>query len=83
MTAVTRRWPRRCAAPGPAIIASGSTVIVALLTLTAADLNVTKSLGPVLAIGVAVGMASMLTLRGARTVSVTVNWAFRRLARIR
>ena len=46
---------------GPAIIASGSTVIVALLTLSAADLGSTKSLGPVLAIGVAVGMFSMLT----------------------
>ncbi len=46
---------------GPAIIASGSTVIVALLTLSAADLGSTRSLGPVLAIGVAVGMFSMLT----------------------
>src|SRR5439155_3922362 len=54
---------------GPAIIASGSTVIVALLTLSAAELNSTKSLGPVLAIGVAVGMFSMLTLLPALLVS--------------
>ncbi len=47
---------------GPAIIASASTVIIALLTLLAADLQSTKSLGPVLAIGVAVGAFAMLTL---------------------
>src|SRR5271165_1924515 len=64
-----RRHDRRHAAmaealrrAGPAIIASGSAVIVALLTLFAAELNSTKSLGPVLAIGVAVGMLAMLTL---------------------
>ena len=64
---------------GPAIIASGSTVIVALLTLTAADLNVTKSLGPVLAIGVAVGMVSMLTLLPALMVTFPrgVFWPYR------
>jgi RND superfamily putative drug exporter len=47
---------------GPAIIASGATVIVSLLVLSAAELQSTKSLGPVLAIGVAVGMLAMLTL---------------------
>jgi RND superfamily putative drug exporter len=47
---------------GPAIIASGCTVIVALLTLFAAELNSTRDLGPVLAIGVAAGMVVMLTL---------------------
>src|SRR5215468_9436552 len=64
-----RRHDRRHAAmaealrrAGPAIIASGATVIIALLTLSAADLASTKDLGPVLAIGVAVGMLSMLTL---------------------
>src|SRR5215472_138183 len=45
---------------GPAIIASAATVILALLTLSAAELNSTKSLGPVLAIGVAVGMLTLL-----------------------
>ena len=64
---------------GPAIIASGSTVIVALLTLTAAELNSTKSLGPVLAIGVAVGMFSMLTLLPALLVTFPrgVFWPYR------
>jgi RND superfamily putative drug exporter len=47
---------------GPAIIASGSTVIIALLMLSFAQLGSTKGLGPVLAIGVAVGMFAMLTL---------------------
>jgi RND superfamily putative drug exporter len=47
---------------GPAILASAATVILALLTLYAAELNSTKDLGPVLAIGVAVGLLSMITL---------------------
>jgi len=47
---------------GPAIIASGGTVIIALLMLSFAQLNSTSGLGPVLAIGVGVGMAAMLTL---------------------
>ena len=81
-----RRHDRRHAAmaealrrAGPAIIASGSTVIVALLTLSIAELNATKSLGPVLAIGVAVGMLAMLTLLPALLVSCprTVFWPYR------
>jgi RND superfamily putative drug exporter len=64
---------------GPAIIASGSTVIVALLCLSAAELNATKSLGPVLAIGVGVGMFSMLTLLPALLVTFPrgVFWPYR------
>jgi len=64
---------------GPAIIASGSTVIVALLMLTAGELNSTKGLGPVLAIGVAVGMFSMLTLLPALMVTFPrgVFWPYR------
>jgi putative drug exporter of the RND superfamily len=54
---------------GPAIIASGSTVIIALLMLSFAQLGSTKGLGPVLAIGVAVGMAAMLTLLPALLVA--------------
>ena len=54
---------------GPAIIASAATVVLALLTLSAAQLNSTKSLGPVLAIGVAVGMFVMLTLLPALLVT--------------
>ena len=64
---------------GPAIIASGSTVILAMLTLTAADLNSTKSLGPVLAIGVALSMFSMLTLLPALMVTFPrgVFWPYK------
>ena len=47
---------------GPAIIASASTVILSLLTLSVAELNSTKSLGPVLAIGIGVALVSMMTL---------------------
>ena len=64
---------------GPAIIASGSTVILALLTLLAADLQSTKSLGPVLAIGVAVGALAMLTLLPALLVTFPrgVFWPYK------
>ena len=81
-----RRHDRRHAAmaealrrAGPAIIASGSTVIVAMLTLSVAELNSTKSLGPVLAIGVAVGMLAMITLLPALLVSFPrgVFWPYR------
>ena len=81
-----RRHDRRHAAmaealrrAGPAIIASASAVIVALLTLFFADLQLTKSLGPVLAIGVAVGMFSMLTLLPALLVAFPrgVFWPYR------
>ena len=47
---------------GPAIIASGGTVILSLLTLTFAQLNSTKGMGPVLAIGVGVALLAMITL---------------------
>jgi len=47
---------------GPAIFASGMTVIAALLCLTLADVNGTSGLGPVGALGVAVAMVAMLTL---------------------
>ena len=64
---------------GPAIIASAATVVLALLTLSAAQLNSTKSLGPVLAIGVAVGMFVMLTLLPALLVTFprSVFWPYR------
>jgi len=41
---------------GPAVVASGGTVIVSLLALVIAELNSTKGMGPVLAIGVAVAL---------------------------
>jgi putative drug exporter of the RND superfamily len=46
---------------GPAILASGSTTILALLTLVAATLENTRGLGPVAAIGIAWAIAAMLT----------------------
>jgi RND superfamily putative drug exporter len=60
---------------GPAIIASGGTVILSLLTLTVAELNSTKSLGPVLAIGVGVALLAMLTLLPALLV-ICGRWIF-------
>jgi RND superfamily putative drug exporter len=47
---------------GPAIVASGLTVIVALLTLTLAEVNGTAGLGPVGAMGVFLAMVAMLTM---------------------
>jgi RND superfamily putative drug exporter len=60
---------------GPAILASGSTVILSLLCLLVAELQSTKSLGPVMAIGVAVGLAGMLTLLPALLV-IFGRWLF-------
>ena len=60
---------------GPAIIASGSTVVLSLLCLLVAELASTKSLGPVMAIGVAVGLCAMLTLLPALLVIVG-RWVF-------
>jgi RND superfamily putative drug exporter len=47
---------------GPAMLASGGTVIVGLLCLLAADLNSNQSLGPVGAVGIAAALLAMLTL---------------------
>src|SRR5499427_8820447 len=64
---------------GPAIIASGSTVIIALLMLSFAQLGSTKGMGPVLAIGIAVGVLAMLTLLPALLVAFPrgVFWPYR------
>jgi putative drug exporter of the RND superfamily len=59
----------------PAIIASGSTVILSLLCLLVAELASTKSLGPVMAIGIAVGLCAMLTLLPALLV-IFGRWVF-------
>jgi RND superfamily putative drug exporter len=59
----------------PAIIASASTVILGLLCLTFAETNSTSGLGPVAAIGVAVALATMLTLLPALLVTVG-RWIF-------
>ena len=45
----------------PAILASGTTVILALLCLLLSDLGSNKSLGPTAAIGIAAAMITMLT----------------------
>jgi putative drug exporter of the RND superfamily len=59
----------------PAIIASGATVILSLLTLLVAELASTKSLGPVMAVGIAVGLFAMLTLLPALLV-IFGRWVF-------
>jgi RND superfamily putative drug exporter len=60
---------------GPAVVASAGTVIVSLLALVIASLNSTKSLGPVLAIGVAVALLAMMTLLPALLV-IFGRWVF-------
>src|SRR6478735_6345774 len=59
----------------PAIIASGSTVIVGMLCLTLADMNSTAGLGPVCAIGIAVTLLAMITLLPALLV-IFGRWMF-------
>jgi putative drug exporter of the RND superfamily len=46
----------------PVILASGATVIAALLTLTLAEVSGTSGLGPIGAMGIAMAMLSMLTI---------------------
>ncbi|MDO8213227.1 MMPL family transporter [Conexibacter sp. CPCC 206217] len=60
---------------GPAVLASGLTVIAALLCLSLAEVNGTAGLGPVAAIGVALAMIAMLTLLPA-LLAITGRRAF-------
>jgi RND superfamily putative drug exporter len=60
---------------GPAIIASAATVAVSMLCLMVAETNSTKSLGPVLAIGVVVALAVMITLLPA-LLMIVGRWIF-------
>src|SRR6266536_534418 len=60
---------------GPAIIASAATVAVGMLCLTVAEMNSTKGLGPVNAIGIGIGLLSMLTLLPALLVTFG-RWIF-------
>ena len=60
---------------GPAIIASGSTVIVGMLCLVVAEMNSTQSMGPVLAVGVAVVLLAMISLLPALLV-IMGRWIF-------
>jgi RND superfamily putative drug exporter len=60
---------------GPAIWASGATVIAGMLCLLLASMNSTSGLGPVCAIGIAVGLLVMLTLLPALLV-IFGRWVF-------
>ncbi len=64
---------------GPAILASGLTVIAALLTLSIAEVNGTAGLGPIGAMGVAVAMISMLTTLPAALTICGRNWFWPRI----
>ena len=60
---------------GPAIIASGLTVVAGMLCLLAAQSNDISGLGPVAAIGIGVGLIAMITLLPALLV-VFGRWIF-------
>ncbi len=60
---------------GPAIWASGSTVVAGLVCLLLASLNSTQGMGPACAIGVVVALLVMLTLLPALLVA-TGRWVF-------
>ncbi len=60
---------------GPAIVASGATVVVGMLCLLFAQTNSTAGLGPVAAIGILIALAVMLTLLPALLVIVG-RWIF-------
>ncbi|TFV66179.1 UNVERIFIED_ORG: hypothetical protein E4P37_07050 [Bacillus sp. AZ43] len=60
---------------GPAVLASGGTVVLGMLCLLAADMNSTRGLGPVAAIGVAVTLAVLMTLLPALLV-ICGRWVF-------
>jgi putative drug exporter of the RND superfamily len=60
---------------GPAITASASTVALSLLCFLVAELNSGKSLGPVTALGIALGLGVMLTLLPALLV-IFGRWIF-------
>jgi putative drug exporter of the RND superfamily len=47
---------------GPAVMASGLTVVLSMLVLLVAEMNSTRGLGPLAAIGVTVALLAMLTL---------------------
>src|SRR3954464_10709761 len=64
---------------GPAILASGLTVIAALLTLSIAEVNGTAGLGPVGAMGVGLAMISMLTMLPAALTICGRNWFWPRV----
>ncbi|MFJ4245176.1 MMPL family transporter [Streptomyces iakyrus] len=60
---------------GPAVLASGATVVLSMLVLLGAEMNSTSSLGPVAAIGVAVALLAMMSLFPALLV-IFGRWIF-------
>jgi RND superfamily putative drug exporter len=60
---------------GPAVLASGATVVLSMLVLLVAEMNSTRGLGPVAAIGVAVALLAMMTLFPALLV-IFGRWVF-------
>jgi RND superfamily putative drug exporter len=60
---------------GPAIIASAATVAIGMSCLTLAEMNSTRGLGPVAALGVVVGLLAMITLLPALLV-IFGRWLF-------
>jgi len=60
---------------GPAIIASGLTVVAGMLCLLAAESNDISGLGPVAAVGIGVGLIAMITLLPAILV-IFGRWVF-------
>ncbi|MFF0392442.1 MMPL family transporter [Kitasatospora sp. NPDC004615] len=60
---------------GPAILASSATVVASMLCLLVAEMNSTRGLGPVCAIGVVVALLAMLTLLPALLVAFG-RWVF-------
>jgi RND superfamily putative drug exporter len=60
---------------GPAIIASAATVAVGMSVLSLAEVNSTRGLGPVAALGVVVGLLAMVTLLPALLV-ICGRWLF-------
>jgi RND superfamily putative drug exporter len=60
---------------GPAVLASGGTVILGMLCLLASEMNSTAGLGPVAAIGVGVTLIVLMTLLPALLV-ICGRWVF-------
>ncbi len=60
---------------GPAIVASGSTVVAGMLCLLLASMNSTSGLGPVAAVGIVIALLAMLTLLPALLV-ICGRWVF-------
>ncbi|WP_238335007.1 MMPL family transporter [Kribbella amoyensis] len=60
---------------GPAILASGSTVVAGMLCLLLASMNSTRGLGPVAAVGIVIALIAMLTLLPALLV-ICGRWVF-------